>query len=332
MGEGMTIDKEKILIHADEILPSVGSRAEREEHVARFRRFLKVETERLKIRHRFGLDGREVARGRSYVIDLIVRRACQWALTQCASRREIEDRYAVIALGGYGRQEMAPYSDVDVLFLHAGRRAHQVSAFLELVLHLLWDIGLTVGHSFRSIAECIAMAKKDLHSRNALAEARLITGNAHLFRRLTRRLDEAVLRNGRAVDAFIEAMCAERELRYARFGRTVCVQEPNVKESAGGLRDVHTVLWIGRALFGCRTLEDLRAEALISGAEYAAIDRAYNFVARVRNEAHFCTGRRTDLLTLDLQPTLAAHLGYESKRGLLASERFMREYYERAHD
>src|SRR5262249_61205340 len=111
------------------------------------------------------------------------------------------------------------------------------------------------------------------------------------------------------------------------FGGAVCIQEPNVKESAGGLRDFHTVGWVGHARFGCRDVEQLQAEGLIAPAEYGAARRAYDFMARVRNEAHFATGRRADLLSLDLQPVLAAGLGYGAKRGIAASALFLRDYY-----
>jgi [protein-PII] uridylyltransferase len=328
----MQIDREKILIHADEKLAITGSAAERQDQVAMFRKFLKIETERLRIRHRFGLGGGEVMSGRSYLVDLIICRACQWAASQLTSSLDIENRCALIALGGYGRRELAPFSDVDILFLYAGRRSDGVKEFVELVLYLLWDIGLTVGHSFRSVKDCLAMAREDLPSRNAMAEARLITGNVHLFRRFTKELDDAVFKSKRETDAFLHAMRLEMEARYEKFGRAVCLQEPNLKESAGGLRDLHTVLWVGHARYGLSGLDDLRAADHITGAEYASARRAHDFIARVRNEAHFSTGRKTDLLTLDLQPMLASNLGYKPKRDLLASELFMREYYQRAHE
>ncbi|MBI3949443.1 MAG: [protein-PII] uridylyltransferase [Acidobacteria bacterium] len=328
----MQIDLEKILIHANEKLAASGSGVEREEQVALFRRFLKIETERLRIRHRFGLSGSEVASGRSYLLDLIICHACQWAAISLAPSLDAENRWAVVALGGYGRRELAPFSDVDLLFLHAGRRMEGVREFVEPVLYLLWDIGLTVGHSVRSVRDCVAMAKEDLHSRNAMAEARLVTGNVHLFRRLTKELEESVFQSKRETDAFLRVMKLELEARYDKFGRAVCVQEPNVKESAGGLRDLHTVLWVGHARYGCKSLDDLRLANHISGTEYASARRAYDFIARVRNEAHFSTGRKTDLLTLDLQPALASSLGYRLKGGLLASEIFMYDYYQRAHE
>jgi [protein-PII] uridylyltransferase len=328
----MRINLEKILDHANEKLALIEKGAGREEQVEGFKRFLKLENERLRIRHRFGLGGSEITAGRSYLVDLVVCRACNLAISELGATVPELSNCATIALGGYGRRDLAPFSDVDILFLHAGRRSKPVKQFVEQVLYLLWDMGLTVGHSFRSVSECVAMARQDLHSRTAMAEARLVTGNPHLFRRLLRELDDAVFRNRREADAFVEAMRTELEARYTKFGKAVCMQEPNVKESAGGLRDLHAVLWVGHAVYGCRGLDELRAEDYISGAEYACARRAYDFLSRVRNEAHFSTGRKTDLLTLDLQPMIAEGLGYKPKRGLAASELFMRDYYQRAQE
>ena len=325
----MRINLEKILDHANEKLAIINAATGREEQVEAFKKFLKIETERLRIRHRFGLGGGEIARGRSYLVDMVVCRACQLADFDLYPA-DAESGCAVVALGGYGRRELAPFSDVDLLFLYAGRANGGAKQFVERVLYLLWDMGLTVGHSFRSLRESVLIARSDLHSRNAMAEARLVTGNAHLFRRFMKQLDDSVFKSRREADVFLELMMSELRARYEKFGQVVCVQEPNVKESAGGLRDLHTALWVGHSRYGARGLDDLRAADHISGAEYAAARRAYDFIFRVRNEAHFLTGRRTDLLTLDLQPQIAAGLGYESKRGLEASEIFMRDYYQRA--
>jgi [protein-PII] uridylyltransferase len=329
----MQINLEKILLHANETLPVASdAAADSQEHLGRFKRFLKIETERLKIRHRFGLGGGEIANGRSYLVDLVIYRACQLAASETTASDAELSNCAVAALGGYGRRELAPFSDVDILFLHAGRRSKGVKQFVEQTLYLLWDMGLTVGHSFCSLGECVTRARSDLHSRTAMGGARLITGNVHLFRRFVKELDHAVFRNKRETEAFVETLRLELEARYSRFGRAVCVQEPNLKESAGGLRDLHTVLWIGHAKFGAAGLDDLRAQDVISGAEYSAVRRAYDFILRVRNEAHFSTGRRTDLLTLDLQSQIAPDLGYKPKRGLMASELLMRDYYRKAQE
>ena len=295
------------------------------------RRYVRLETERLRMRHRLGLGGSEIATARSYQVDLVVQRACRGAAEKAgpAAQSELSD-CAVVALGGYGRAELAPYSDVDLLFLHPDRPSSSVSAFVERALQLLWDAGLAVGHSFRSPGECVAEARDDLHSRTALTEARLVAGSPDLFSELLAALDEGLLRDPRATQRFLEAMRQETEERYAKQGHAVCVQEPNVKEGVGGLRDLHTVLWVGHARFGSGRLSALKGEEWLSDAEYRAARRSSDFLWRVRNEAHFSTGRRTDFLSLDLQAEIAPRLGYEAKRGLLDSELFMRDYYRRA--
>ena len=327
----MQINRESIQVHARERLDAPGLAENREGQIEAFKRFLKLETERLRMRHRFGLGGSEIATGRSYQIDMVVTRACQVAAGRAdrVVQRELQ-QCAVVALGGYGRGELAPCSDVDLLFLHPGRPSEEVARFVEQVLQILWDVGLTVGHSFRSPRECVAEAKDDLHSRTALTEARLVAGNPSLYQALLRQLETDLLRNRRATEAFLESMRIELGERGAKFGGAVCVLEPNVKEGLGGLRDLHAILWVGHARFGSRGLSGLHAEGWISEREYVAARRAYDFLSRVRNEAHFATGRKTDLLTLDLQPELARSLGYKAKGGLLPSELFMRDYFRRA--
>ncbi len=329
----MQLDLEKILTHASDRLDARRLGRGHEDHVVAFKRFLKIETERLRIRHRFGIGGGEVAACRSYVIDLVVRYASQ-LVARDLSRGESAEPLgcALVALGGYGRQELAPFSDVDLLFLRAGPRAGGAKEFAEQLLYLLWDMGLTVGHSYRSVAESVTIAKDDLHSRNAMAEGRLLVGDEALYRQFAKALDDNVFRSRSKTAAYLDTMRAEVEARHGKHGRAVCVQEPSIKEGVGGLRDLHAMIWVGRAKYRCRTLDDLRAGDHLSGPDFAAARRAYDFLWRVRHEAHFVTGRATDLLTLDLQHIVAASLGFEPKRGMLASEIFMREYYSRAQE
>jgi [protein-PII] uridylyltransferase len=295
------------------------------------RRLLKLETERLRMRQALGLGGAEIAAARSDLMDHVVRRACKEA-AEAADRdaqRELL-QCAVVALGGYGRRELCPFSDVDLLFLHSGGASKAVSSFVERTLITLWDAGLTVGHSFRSARECAAVARDDLHTRTALAEARLVTGNEGLFENLQLRLDVSLRGSRSAQEAFLAQMRTEWAERMARFGEAVCVLEPQVKEGPGGLRDLHAVLWVAHARYGTRGLLALETTGLLEAADYAAVRPAYDFLLRVRNEAHFTTGRKTDLLTLDLQGDLAGRLGYSTRGGLLASELLMREYFRRA--
>src|SRR5687767_15157402 len=265
-GRETALNQERILDHANERLASPESLAGRAGQIEAFRRFLKIETERLRIRHRNQMGGVDIAEGRSYVVDLVICKVCQLAASELDPADAMDvGHVAAIALGGYGRKELSPFSDIDLLFLHPGRPSKTVKQFVEQVLYLLWDIGLTVGHSFRSIGESVSMAREDLHTRTAMAEARLVTGNEALFKQLTRELDGAIYSNKKETESFFAAMRLELEARYDKFGRAVCLQEPNVKESAGGLRDLHAVLWAGRARYGCHNLDDLRAKDQISG-------------------------------------------------------------------
>lgn len=268
------------------------------------------------------------------MVDQVVQRACQTAAAQAdlTTSEGLKDGCAVVAVGGYGRRDLAPFSDVDLLFLRDDLSPGHFGGFVERVLVQLWDAGLTVGHSVRTVGECVAAAGSDLHARTALSEARLVTGGRRLFTRLEMDLDTSVFGDATRQEAFLDALREARNLRRARFGRTVCLQEPHLKEGTGGLRDLHTIVWAGRLRHGTRTLEALRDGGHLSADEYIRARRAYDFLLRVRNEAHFASGRRTDLLLLDLQPAMAAHLGYEPRKGSQASEVFMRDYYPRAQD
>ncbi|MFI4946738.1 MAG: DUF294 nucleotidyltransferase-like domain-containing protein, partial [Burkholderiales bacterium] len=295
------------------------------------RRFLKLETERLRMRQRLGLGGSEVAAVRSDTVDHVLRRVCSEA-AQAAGRetqRELT-ACAVVALGGYGRRELSPCSDVDLLFLHSGSPAPSLAAFVERVLMTLWDAGLSVGHSFRSANECVSEARDDLHSRTALSEARLVVGNDGLFQVLERRLEAALRGSHSAREAFRAQMLREWSERMHKHAEAVCVLEPQVKEGPGGLRDLHTVLWVAQARYGIRGFAALAGSGLLDAPDVKALRAAYDFLLRVRNEAHFATGRRADQLTLDLHGEVATRLGYQARAGLLASELLMRDYYRRA--
>jgi [protein-PII] uridylyltransferase len=326
----MLIDYERILDHADGRLP-VGARFERSEQIEAFRKFMKLESERLRMRHRIGLGGEEIVAGRSYQVDLVVRRACQWVAAEFSPDAQTKlAECSLVALGGYGRGELAPFSDIDLMFLRSGSPSKTAVSFVEQVLRLLWDAGLTVGHSYRSIEECVGMARKDVHSRTALTEARLIVGREEDFARFLKKLQDDVFSNPKIRDAFLEALRRENAARHARFGGAVGLLEPNIKESAGGLRDLHSVLWMGHARYGCRRLDELRVAGHVTVDEYAAVRRSYSFVTRVRNQMHMLVGRKMDILSTDMQPRVAEALGYRAIGRHAASEVFMREYYKHA--
>src|SRR5262249_11597989 len=296
----MQTNIENILAAADKKLPYFGTRGGRLEQVEQFKRFLKVQTERLRMRHRCGSGGVEIARARCCLVDMVIRRACQSALEESSAQLESVPPFSAIAIGGYGRGELAPFSDIDILFLHAGRKATETRRYVERVLYLLWDIGLTIGHSYKSILEGVAIARGDLHSRTALADARLLEGDRSLFGKLVSQLDSSIYFNKREAAAFFESIQLEMEARYEKFGRSVCIQEPNIKEGAGGLRDLHSITWHGHAVWRATSLDGLYARGALTQAEYDGAWRTHDVLTRVRNETHFLAGPKADILTLHM--------------------------------
>ncbi|HEX8151351.1 MAG TPA: [protein-PII] uridylyltransferase [Pyrinomonadaceae bacterium] len=322
----------KVLAHAAARLAACGRLSGADEIARLFRAFLKVEERRLHIGLRLGASGCHTAAARSFVLDLLAdaafRAVSQWG-DGVESPGANVGGCAMVAVGGYGRAELAPFSDLDILFLHSGRRTAHARQLAEGVLRLLWDAGLNVGHSFRTVAESVSASHTDPHFMTSLLGTRLLAGD----RALLDSLHAAVGRERRKhADEYLAALRYGYEERHAKHGASVCLQEPNVKESAGGLRDLQTALWAAQLKTGCRTLEDLRGGDLISEAEYATAVRAYDLLWRVRHAAHLLSGRKADRLALDLQPALAEEFGYDSGPHLLASERFMRDYYRRSRE
>ena len=320
--------QEKVLEHAAKQLAGI-ELLEPDQTAQKLRRFLKTEDQRLIIAHHCGASGHWTARARSFVVDVVVENAFR-ATAWPDSGEFISDAKstcAVIALGGYGRGELAPFSDLDLLFLHGGRRADQMRQLVERLLRLLWDAGLTVGHSFRTIKECVSASHSDLHLETALSNTRLLAGNHALFDCLLAALDRDRRKRG---TTFAAAVLKARAERYGKFGDVVCLQEPNLKESAGGMRDLHTALWLGYAKYGSKSLKDLNKYDLISEGEMRVVKRAYDYLLRVRYQTHLLARRKVEHLSLDMQPALATQFGYTSDSHLLASEKFMRDYYRRA--
>lgn len=326
-GQPLKTLRDKVLAHAAERLLRDKPPAEPFDISGLFRTFLKVEDQRLKTALHFGAGACQTAAARSFVLDLIVESAYCEAARLCELSGLLagaENDCAIVALGGYGRAELAPFSDLDLLFLHTGHRATQTRQLVEQMLRLLWDARLTVGHSFRTPGECMTAARNDPHLQTALVSTRLLAGNGALYNSFLTTLEKERRKKG---ESLIKTAGRERDTRLAKFSPVVCLQEPNVKEGAGGLRDLHTALWMGYARYGCRTLEELRDREIISEEEMKATARAYDFLWRVRYNLHLLTRRKTERLALDTQPALAREFGYKDGLHLLASEKFMRDYY-----
>jgi [protein-PII] uridylyltransferase len=326
----MQIDLVTIQRHAGEKLRKIESQPNPAQRLAALKKFLKIETQRLSLRHRFGTTGEQIVQARSLIVDLLIERIAHTAIEEKFGTSAADvaggGRFAIIALGGYGRSELAPHSDIDIMFLRQNRKDAAFAAKLsEAILYMLWDVGFSVGHSDRTLGDCVTMAREDVVSRNSMIDARLLWGDKELFEQLTDRLEEEIFEKQKA--ALLGDLMKERELRYAKFGGAALMQEPNIKESAGGLRDLHTLLWASRIAYGRSTLGTLVEAGIIPDRDTKAIGAAYDFLLRVRNELHFMTSRRTDALSLDLQHDVARNLRYADSVKQRASEIFMRDYY-----
>ncbi|MBI3604359.1 MAG: [protein-PII] uridylyltransferase, partial [Nitrospirae bacterium] len=231
----------------------------------------------------------------------------------------------LVALGGYGRRELSPYSDIDVMFLYREEAVEVAPALSREVLHHLWDLGFQVGHSVRTIHDCVELAATDLTIRTSMMEARFLAGSPQLFQEFHRRYFHHVV--GRKTDRFIEQKMEERRREYEKFGETVYLLEPNVKKSKGGLRDLHVLQWVGLARYRAATLQDLADRGILSRQDFLALTEAREFLWRIRAFLHFGAGMAQEILTFDEQVRLAAQYGFQDRPHLLAVEQFMQQYY-----
>ena len=231
----------------------------------------------------------------------------------------------LVAIGGYGRRELAPHSDIDLMFLFHQDAAKVIPELVKQVLHPLWDIGFQVGHSVRTIQDCIDLGLADLTVRTSMMEARFLAGSPELFQQFHARYVRKVVSSG--FDGYLDQKVAERQREYQKFGETVYLLEPNVKKSQGGLRDLHLLQWIGSARFQAPTIRELSDRGILSQADYRAIKDAREFLLRVRSFLHIRAGMAQEILTFDEQVWLAKHWGFADQPHLLAVEQFMQQYY-----
>jgi len=231
----------------------------------------------------------------------------------------------LVALGGYGRRELAPYSDIDLMFLYRPEVAAVVPELVRQILHQLWDVGFQVGHSVRTIQDCLELASTDLTIRTSMMEARFLAGSPQLFQEFRRRYFRRVVARG--ADRFIEHKLEERRREYEKFGETVYLLEPNVKKSKGGLRDLHLLQWAGMARHQAATILDLSDRGILSRQDYRALSEAREFVWRVRAFMHLHAGMAQEILSFDEQVWLAERFGFQDRPHLLAVEQFMQQYY-----
>ena len=262
--------------------------------------------------------GRAAARATAFLHDQIVRLAYD-AVAPGANG------IAIVGLGGTGRGEMAPYSDLDLMFLTKDKPSIADGEAAEAVLHVLWDLKLKVGHSMRSTDELIALSKEDMTVRTAFLEARLLWGEEGLFDLAARRFRKEVVAGTSA--QFVAAKLAERDTRHVKMGDSRYVVEPNVKDGKGGLRDLHTLYWISKYVHDVERPSDLVGAGLLTATEFASFERAERFLWAVRCHLHLAAGRAEERLGFDHQRHIAQVMNYADRPGKSAVERFMQFYF-----
>jgi [protein-PII] uridylyltransferase len=285
---------------------------------------------RAEIKRRLGENpsqGYRASAEQAFLVDQIVRLIYDYVTVHAypAANRSASERIAVLAVGGYGRGEMAPHSDVDIAFVTPYKRSSWTEQVVEAILYLLWDLGLKVGQSSRSLDETVKMAQEDLTIRTALLESRFVWGDRAVYEEAALRFWNEVVAN--TAPDFVRLKMAERDERHKRMGDSRYVVEPNIKDGKGGLRDLHTLYWIGKYIHKVSTASDLVHVGLLSVEEYNRFRKAENFLWSVRCHMHNITGRAEERLTFDLQREVAEQMQFAERPGRSAVERFMHYYF-----
>ncbi len=319
-----SLNLEKVLARAEDQLAHAGERRPTEV-LSTYKKFLKLEEHRLRLKHQAGGGGREICARRGELVDVILRHIFAAAANTLG---ELPSPLALIALGGYGRGELNPFSDVDVMLLHGnggGKISPYIAEMAEQILYLLWDIGFKVGHSTRSIKEALDQANNDMHTKTAMLESRFLAGDRVLAQQFRDQFRKKCV-DGRERE-YVELRMSDQASRHTKFGDSVYMQEPNIKGGCGGLRDYQNLLWMSYFKEGALTTTHLVGEDWLSESDQRRIETAYDFLLRLRTDLHYLSGRAADVLYLTQQPELAKRLRYSDKEGQRASEALMRDYY-----
>jgi [protein-PII] uridylyltransferase len=318
---------DQVLAHAESRLAAAGTRRPTEV-LPLYKKFLKVEEHRLRLKHQAGGGGREICARRAELVDVLLRYVFGGAAGTARGNGAPKVSLALIALGGYGRGELNPFSDIDVMLLHHQPAAGISPALEEMVnqvLYLLWDSGFKVGHSTRSIKEAITEANRDMLTKTAMLESRFLAGDSELAREFREQFRSKCV-EGRERQ-YVEMRMQDQVSRHKKFGDSVYLQEPNLKSGCGALRDYQNLLWMTYFKEGSLSTNQLVGKDWLSESDQRGIERAYDFLLRLRTDLHYATGRATDRLHINLQEEIARRLNYSPRNGQLRSEALMRDYY-----
>ena len=283
--------------------------------------------EALRRRLEAGASGAEIVAAQTTLIDQLLRvlldRAAE--VLYPLPNPTTANRLSLVAVGGYGRGDLSPHSDIDILFLHPYKLTARSEQIIEHLLYMMWDLGFTVGHATRSVADCLGRARDDMTIRTSVLESRRVWGDQALYDGFRQRFLAELVPGTEA--EFVAAKMRERDVRHVRAGDSRYLLEPNVKDGKGGLRDLHVLFWIAKYLFRVERFGELVERGVLNQHEYDRFARAEDFLWRVRAHLHIVCDRAEDRLTFDRQPEIASRMGYGPRRGNLAVERFMKHYF-----
>lgn len=297
------------------------------QRLKKYKSFLNKSEKNIQELHKNGASGLEVAKMRSDLIDHIIETVFEVALQESEFSNTLPP-ISIIATGGYGRAELNPGSDIDIHFLteKSGRAvSKKITTLIENILYPLWDLNFKVGHATRSVKEELLQSKEDTQTCSSLIDARKIAGREDLLNNLQTKFYRSCIRGKSS--HFLEDRLNDRAQRYAKYDNTPYLQEPNVKQGVGGLRDYHNLRWMTYYVTGENSLEALLKDNLITKQALEEIEAAHEFLQRVRNDLHYSEKPPGDILTLRLQGRVATHLKYPQKTILRRIEAFMKDYY-----
>lgn len=282
----------------------------------------------LEVRRRFEeerISGDAATRAQAYLVDQLVRTLYDFALAAVPSQKTKAQEVSVVATGGYGRAQLAPFSDIDLMFLLSAKESKYTKEVVEFILYMLWDLSLKVGHATRTIKDAVKLAKEDVTIRTSLLEARWLWGDKNLFKTFQRQFAKNVVAN--TGQAYVRAKLTERDERHERMGESRYVLEPNVKEGKGGLRDLQTLFWIAKYLYRAEGAGELVEKGVFTKSDARRFAKAENFLWTVRCHLHYLTGRPEERLGFNVQSEIATRMRYRASAGMSGVERFMKHYF-----